>query len=94
MSKLKLSGGREIECELNGDFYECAEPVTRADLDGVSVVDDDGHVVLAGAIEVQAVSNVGGKCAVWLEAMSAEKLKLEKAAADIEYVAMMAGVEL
>ncbi len=94
MSKLKLKGGREVACELNGDFYECAEPVTRADLDGVSVVDDDGRVVLAGAVEVQAVSNIDGKCAVWLEAMSAEKLKLEKAAADIEYVAMMAGVEL
>ena len=94
MYKIVLKGGREIAAELDGDFYVYDGEVARSEFAGVRVVDEEGREVLAGAVEVEAMTEIGGRPAVWLEAVPEDRLAILRAEANIEYLAMMTGVEL
>ena len=104
---LILSSGKSFTgLEANGDYFETASPLAAEDFSGlmsrVSVVDNgnnDGVVppVEAGIytdLEVCHIFSADGKSYVCLKHKDTSEADALRDRADIEYLAMMTGVEL
>jgi len=95
---ITLADGTVIEnLRLNGNNYISNEPVNSAIFDNncSPVMINDGTVIDAhDNMELVQVTEVNGKYWFVLRDISFEELKQIKIQSDIEYLAMMTGVEL
>lgn len=95
---ITLADGTVIEnLRLNGNNYFSNEPVNSAIFDNncSPVMINDGTVIDAhDNMELVQVTEVNGKYWFVLRDISFEELKQIKIQSDIEYLAMMTGVEL
>ena len=96
--KITLANGSELsDLKLNGNNFisesEITEDMFADNLSPVSLSDGDTDDVHDNMALVQ-ISKIGGKNAFILRDLTAAELKEIKIRADIEYIAMMAEIEL
>ena len=96
--KITLANGSELsDLKLNGNNFisesEITEDMFADNLSPVTINDGDTDDVHDNMALVQ-ISKIGGKNAFILRDLTAAELKEIKIRADIEYIAMMAEIEL
>lgn len=96
--KITLSDGTVIDnLKLNGNNYiskEAVDPAIFTENCSPVVINDGTYDETHNNMELVQVTNVNGESWIVLRDLSAEELSKTKLQSDIEYVAMMAGVEL
>lgn len=96
--KVTLNDGTEISnLKLNGNNYISTESIDRSVFDGNCspvVISDGTHDEIHDNIELVQITEVNGEYWFVLRDISAEELARIKMQSDIEYVAMMASIEL
>ena len=103
--RVELSSGKVFSgLEISGTCFKSRREVKAEDFaGGLSLVHVKGKEEAEGAPEVEyeleyaelgGVKKLGEEWYFWFEAESAEARAAAKARADIEYIAMMTGVEL
>lgn len=93
MEKIIFKNGKEIEAEVNGSCYITAEkPDFPADLSEVTVEGENEK--LLHNVEIIEAASVDGRYWFTLRELTEQELREIKTRADIEYLAMMADVEL
>ena len=96
--KITLADGTVIDnLKLNGNNYISKEVVDSSIFAGncsPTVINDGARDDIHGYMELVQVTNVNDEFWIVLRDISTEELSKIKLQSDIEYVAMMAGVEL
>lgn len=103
--KIELSSGKVFsDLRLSGDCYVSGREVKAEDFAGglkhVKVectAESEGESSFEYELEypeLGGVKKLGSEWYIWLKATSEEARAVEKARADVEYLAMMTGVEL
>lgn len=96
--KITLADGTEINnLKLNGNNYISTEPIDSSIFEGNCspvIINDGTHEELHGNMELIQVIEVNSEYWFILRDLSSEELAQINIRSDIEYLAMMTGVEL